>query len=179
MKKLLFGFVIITLAAFFYFWHMGAPQTAENIPTPTGTSFHPDASSGAFTIDGDKITLSKGVSIRNEGDGLTTETKLLDEQALGDINADGKEDVVVILSQYAGGSGTFIYAAAYVSGPVSYKGTEAIFLGDRIAPQSVSISNGVATVKYLDRKEDEPFAAEPTISVSKQFIFKSGAFVEK
>ncbi len=179
MKKFLLIIVLIALAIFFYLWHAGAPQEAENIEIPTGTTFHPDASSAAFTIEGDKITLSKGENETTDDNGFVSETKLLDERALGDLNNDGKEDVVVLLSQSGGGSGTFIYVAAYVSGPVSYKGSEAIFLGDRIAPQAVSITNGVATVKFLDRKENEPFAAEPTVSVSKQFIFKSGAFVEK
>ena len=81
--------------------------------------------------------------------------------------------------RYGSGSGTFIYAAAYLSGPVNYKGTEALFIGDRIAPQSVSISQGVVTVSYLDRKDDEPLSAEPTVSKNMQFVVRGGAFVER
>ena len=66
-----------------------------------------------------------------------------------------------------------------MSGPVNYKGSIATFLGDRVAPESISISKGVVTIKYLDRKEDEAFAAEPTVSVTKQFIYKNGELVEK
>ena len=107
------------------------------------------------------------------------ETVLLDQFAYGDINADGKEDAVFFLARYGGGSGTFIYLAAFVSGPVTYRGSEATFIGDRVSPQSISINNTTVTVKYLDRAADEPLAAEPTIQASKQFSYRVGGFEER
>ncbi len=107
------------------------------------------------------------------------ETTILDAKGSGDINNDGKQDAVVLLSQSGAGSGIFIYAAAYVSGPLNYKGSNAVFIGDRISPQSVSISNGIITIHYLDRKPDEPYAADPTIPTTKQLIYQNGELVEK
>ena len=132
-------------------------------------------------IDNESITLSAG---RNETQitptsALVEETVLLDKFAYGDVNADDKEDTALLLARYGGGSGTFIYVAVFVSGPVTYRGSDALFIGDRVAPQSISINNGIVTVDYLDRGPDEAFAAEPTIPTSKQFIYKNGEFVEK
>ena len=146
-----------------------------------GGVFHPDPSNATFIFDEEAITLSAG---RNEkkvlpGNTLVEETILLDKFAYGDINADGKEDTVLFLARYGAGSGTFIYLAAFVSGPVTYRGTEATFIGDRIAPQSVSINGGGVTVEYLDRGADEALAAEPTVATSKRFVYRAGEFQER
>ena len=106
------------------------------------------------------------------------EIRILDE-ASGDINADGKTDKAVILARSGGGSGVFIYVATYASAPVSYKGSNAVLLGDRVMPQSISISNGLVVVRYLDRNQDEPFSTTPTVEIEKEFIYKDGKLAEK
>ena len=148
-------------------------ETQDNA-NPT-SSFRPDASSAVFSFDEGEVTLSKGRSVSASGE----ETSLLEEKAHGDINNDGKEDTVVFLARSGGGSGIFIYTAAYVSGPVNYKGTNAVFLGDRVAPQSISIRNGNITVTFLDRGPDEAFAAEPTIETTKELVYRNGSLEEK
>ena len=159
--------------------HHDATSMATSTSTTVGAGFNPDASSATFTFDdGSKVTLSKGKGQSND-QGDNVQTTLLTVKGYGDLNGDGKNDAVLFLSQDGGGSGLFIYAAAFVSGPVGYKGTNAVFLGDRISPQSVSISHSVATVNYLDRKPDEPFSADPTVPTSKQFSYQNGQFVEK
>lgn len=173
MKKSLIIFVtviVIVAAGLFYF-----SRDNTNIKQDTNqvADFEPNPDNATFRFFDKTITLSEGKN--NEED---ISTQVLEQRASGDLNADGKSDTVVLLAQSGGGSGVFIYIAAYVSGPVSYKGTNVIFIGDRVYPQSVSISNGVVTLKYLDRKPDEPFAAEPTVLVSEQFVYKNGEFVE-
>ena len=133
----------------------------------------PDASNATFIIEGDSVTLRDGANLDND-----LETKILPLKASGDLNSDGKLDTAALLAQTAGGTGTFIYVGAYVSGPVSYKGTNAVFIGDRISPQSVSMSSSLITVKYLDRKEGESFADEPTVLVSKTFVYREGKLEE-
>lgn len=133
-----------------------------------------------FTFDDGSVTLSGGLGIKKDNEGGFSETvELLEERATGDLNADGKDDAIVLLARSGGGSGVFIYAAAYISGPVNYKGTNAIFLGDRISPQSIKIASGIATVNFLDRNPDEAFAAEPTVPRSQEFVYKDGAFRER
>lgn len=174
MKKLLI--IIILLAGLFFFFRNDEGDTGP-LPAQSDTTAI-DASNTTFSFDDGPVTLSNGNGVKtaDEDAGFSETVELLDERATGDLNADGKNDAVVLLARSGGGSGVFIYAAAYVSGPVNYKGTNAIFLGDRISPESVSIDNGIATVRYLDRSPDEAFAAEPTIETSEQFEYKDGAF---
>jgi hypothetical protein len=172
MKKILI-LILVILGVAFYFMRSDAPSQPEP-ETKKTESFKPDPSSATFTLDDGSITLSNGAY---EGD--TERAELLPKQASGDINSDGKEDTAVLLASSGGASGVFIYVAAYVSGPVSYKGSNAIFIGDRISPESISISNGVVTFSYLDRKADEPFSAEPTVRSVKQFVYKNGTLEEK
>lgn len=176
MKKLLVIIIILGALIFLYF---SSQKSGEVRPGEvTGEKFQPDPSNATFNFDDSSITLSNGKYEDSESESAE-EINILEEKATGDLNADGKEDTVLLLVRNGGGSGVFIYAAAYISGPISYKGSNAVFLGDRISPQSISISNGVATIKYLDREEGEPFAAEPTIPASKQFVYKNGEFVER
>ncbi len=161
MKKLIILVLIVTAAIFFFAQNNNVSVAPGNQAT-TDESFRPDLSNVAFS-----------------GLELEGEIILLEERAYGDINSDGKVDTVTFLAESGGGSGVFIYAAAYVSGPVNYKGSNVVFLGDRIAPKNISIKNGVITVSYLDRRDGEPFAAEPTMPVSKQFVYTNGELVEK
>lgn len=172
MKKLILLIVIAIIGLGFYF---SANKTEIN-PEDTAAvnSFKPDPGSATFTFDEGAVTLSNG---KSDEDGEQVE--LLEQKASGDLNKDGKEDTAVLLASSGGGSGVFIYVAAYVSGPVNYKGTNAIFVGDRISPESLSISNGVIIFNYLDREADEPFGAEPTVLTSKQFVYANGAIEEK
>ena len=176
MKKIIVIIVILVAAVLLYAMRdkptvgeVRTPQTSKN-----GT-FHPDPSSATFTFDDGPITLSME---RNES-ASGEETTLLNKFAYGDINADDKEDTALLLARYGDGAGTFIYLGTYVSGPVTYRGSKVIFIGDRIAPQSISINGGVVTVEYLDRRPDEALATEPTVPVSKQFVYRNGEFQEK
>ena len=182
MRKIVIIIVVIGALAILYAMRdSSSVKDADKTTTSKNSNFRPDPSNGTFMIDNESITLSAG---RNETQitptsALVEETVLLDKFAYGDVNADDKEDTALLLARYGGGSGTFIYVAVFVSGPVTYRGSDALFIGDRVAPQSISINNGIVTVDYLDRGPDEAFAAEPTIPTSKQFIYKNGEFVEK
>lgn len=176
MKKAVI--IIIILASILLLYTMRDKFPAKEASTPQVSEnglFRPDPSSATFTFDDGPITLSMG---RNEG-ASGEETILLNKFAYGDINADDKEDTALLLARYGGGSGTFIYLAAFVSGPVTYRGSKVIFIGDRIAPQSISIKQGIVTVEYLDRRPDEALATEPTVPVSKQFVYRNGEFQDK
>ena len=181
MRKIIVIVIILGIVVLFYTMRDKSP--AEEARTPQANenrTLRPDPSNATFIIDDEQIILSAG---RNErtiaGSAIIEETVLLDKFAYGDINADSKEDTILLLARYGAGSGIFIYLGAYVSGPVTYRGSKVTFIGDRIAPQSISMSGGTVTVEYLDRGPDEGFAAEPTIPVSKQFVYKNGEFQER
>lgn len=182
MKKLIIIVIILVAAGFFYF--MSGDSTDKKTGTPIVSDngvLRPDPSNATFVFEGESITLSGG---RNErpvapGSTLTEETMITDTIAYGDINADDKEDTVLLLARYGAGSGTFIYLGAYVSGPVTYRGSNTIFIGDRIAPEAIVISSDSITVEYLDRAPNDAFSAEPTVRTTKQFVYQAGELREK
>lgn len=182
MRKIIIILIILAAISFLFITRNTSPTDKIEAPTfGENGVFRPDPSSATFILEGEEVTLSAG---RNEsfiapGSALIEETVLMDKFAYGDINADGKEDTVLFLARYGSGSGTFIYLGAYVSGPVTYRGSKAFFIGDRVAPQPLSINQGIVTVEYLDRKAGEAFVAEPTIPVTKKFVYKNGEFQEK
>ena len=182
MKKVFIIIIVIATALFFYTMRDSTPLEKTVVPTENESEvFRPDPSSATFNIDDEVVILSAG---RNEkpitpGSKLMEETVLLEQFAYGDINSDDKEDTVLLLSRNGVGSGTFIYLAAYVSGPVTYKGSKAIFIGDRIIPQSISINQGIVTINYLDRKIEDSFNTAPSIPITKLFVFRNGEFQER
>ena len=184
MKKVIILVIIILVGGFLFYTQSDKFHTKTDTDTTTSNDkgdFHPDPSNATFIFDDGAVTLSGG---RKEvevapGSAFMEEFVLQDKFAYGDVNADGKEDTALLLVRYGAGSGTFIYTAVFVSGPVNYKGSNAMFIGDRISPQSISVESGVVTVKYLDRGPDEAFAAEPTIQTTKQFVYKNGELQEK
>lgn len=59
-----------------------------------------------------------------------------------------------------------------------YQGTNAVFLGDRIAPQSILIQNGQVVVNYADRKPGEPFTTAPSVGITKTLKVDNGMLAE-
>ena len=97
----------------------------------------------------------------------------------GDLNGDGKPDAGIMIVQEPGGSGTFYYVAAAVNTTSGAKGTNAILLGDRVAPQNIEITNGEIIANYADRKPGEPFTVQPSQGISKYLILNGDTLVEK
>lgn len=184
MKKP-FVLIIIILAAGLL-WYLVHKTTNTPIPT-TGTSTaqtstlaaHPDPKNASFQFEDSAVQLKDGVNQTPvEGSAMVERTELADVVGYGDLNNDSKEDTGVILIQSGGGTGIFFYVAGFASSPTGYKGTNALFLGDRISPKSITIKNGLMTVTYLDRKETDPFSTEPTIPTTKVFKFSKGNLVD-
>jgi hypothetical protein len=108
-----------------------------------------------------------------------TTTKIFGTPTMGDINGDGVEDAAVFLTQDNGGSGTFYYVAAAANTANGAEGTNAILLGDRIAPQTISIDNGVITVNYAERKPGDAMTTAPSVGVSKYLVYSNGTLSEQ
>ncbi len=133
-----------------------------------------------YTINGRQITLVNGVAEIEVAPGSATKEKirLFGEPTVGDINGDGVADAAVILEDDPGGSGTFYYVSAAVQVNGRYQGLNAILLGDRVAPQTLEISNGTIIANYADRNPGEPMTARPSLGVSKYIVLKDGKLVE-
>jgi hypothetical protein len=137
-----------------------------------------------YLIDGRAITLNNGLSSLPESDapGMkptpASVTSYFGNEAMGDLNGDGLPDVAFILTQTNSGTGIFYYVVAALKTATGYKGTNAILLGDRIAPQTTEIKDGRIVVNYADRKPTEPMVAQPSVGVTKYMKVVSGALVQ-
>ena len=140
-----------------------------------------------YIIDGETVTLVEGLS---ETEIIPDSASKIITQYFGnelpiDLNNDNREDRVFILTQETGGTGTFFYVVAVLNTEKDWKGTHALFLGDRIAPQTIEVNknpngNDVIAVKYLDRGIDEPMSTQPSIekTIWLQFDLESMSFAE-
>jgi heat shock protein HslJ len=133
-----------------------------------------------FEIDGKEITLRKGFADEKVSSGSTSKciTRYAGRNVTGDFNGDGLEDAVVILTRETGGSGTFYYAAAVLSSNEGYKGTNAIFLGDRINVESLDTTKGRICINYLEHSDSDPMTAKPSSKNTRYLEIKSGRLKE-
>lgn len=135
----------------------------------TSPSVVSDYKNTTYTIEGNPVTLVNGrAEVASVPDSASrTVTQYFGNDATGDLNGDGVPDVAFILTQSGGGSGTFYYVVAALKTSEGYYGTNALLLGDRIAPQTTEIRNGQVIVNYAERKAGEPMTMQPSVGVSK------------
>jgi len=133
-----------------------------------------------YTVEGKSVTLADGSAVSELAPGSASKlvTHYFGNEAGGDLNGDGVPDAAFLLTQTGGGSGTFYYVAAALKTANGYEGTNAIFLGDRIAPQTTAVKDGEITVNYADRNPDEPMTTAPSVGVSRHFRVEGGALIE-
>jgi len=134
-----------------------------------------DPLNAAYIIEGKEIHLHNGRFETEAAPGSATKirTAVFAEPVYGDMDGDGDEDAVLLLTQDPGGSGTFYYIAVAVNQSDGYRGTHAKLLGDRIAPQNITVRNGFITATYADRRPEEPMAALPSVAKSRYLILQN------
>lgn len=117
-----------------------------------------DHKNAEFIIEGEQVKL--GDAVRYFGNDLII-----------NLNDDGRDDVVFLITHEPGGSGIFYYAVAALNTEDGYVGSDGYFLGDRIAPQTIEVSQNprhvnVVVVNYVDRAPGEPMTAQPSVGKS-------------
>lgn len=125
----------------------------------------PDQKHATYIVEGKRVALGGAYSY-------------FGNEAVGDLNGDGKDDIAFLFVAQPGGSGSFYYVAVALAVQGGYRGTNAMLLGDRIAPQTTRIQDGVLTVNYADRKSGEPFSARPSVGISKFFRIRNDSLVQ-
>lgn len=168
--------------------------TSNRIPTALPAEISTQASgvevpadeslkNGTYVIDEKPITLVNGVAEIKAAPGSASKnvTRFFGDEVEVDLNADGLLDAAFLLQQETGGSGTFYYVVAAIKTGKGYLGTNAVFIGDRIAPQSLFVDPDKPSqviVSYADRNANEPMSSPPTVGVSRTFRFEHGLLVE-
>ena len=165
MKRASIGLIIVAVLAIA---GCRAPeQDAEagdrsSRPPAETTTFGRNAS---FTVNGTLVSLVDGVSsVPMENSASTTTTRYVGNEAEGDLNGDGQEDLAFWITQDAGGTGTFYYVVVALKNGQGYTTTNAFRVGDRITPQPMRIQRDARElhVNFLNRKEGEPMTTPPS-----------------
>ena len=183
-KKIVAGVVVgvlVVVGAGYFIYQAKAPVVVPEVlvvSEPKPTSDHKNAS---YDIDGKSVTLINGRA--ESALGVDSADKLVTQyfgnEVRADFNDDGHEDVAFLLTQNSGGSGTFYYVAVWLSVGDAYKGTNAILLGDRIAPQTTEWLDGEIVVNYAERKAGEAMTVSPSVGVSRYFQVADGVLIER
>jgi heat shock protein HslJ len=164
------GLVVIGLVVMVLRIQSGEPgvETLENVPHVTPPEHVSDKVTPedlTYRVAGKDVRLQASSST---GGGATeTVTGYFGNELTTDLNDDGTDDTVFFITEETGGTGVFYYVVAAVSTPTGYEGTEAVFIGDRIAPQAITNGdNGTIVVTYADRAPGEPFTTPPSMAKS-------------
>jgi hypothetical protein len=117
------------------------------------------------TIDKQDFALKDGVAElpAAPGSATTNTLRVVGDPVSGDANGDGRPDAALLLANDPGGSGTFYYAVLAVDDDGSFHATNAVALGDRIKPESVTFSDGSFLYSILERKPGESMDADPRL----------------
>lgn len=139
-----------------------------------------DPKNASYVIEGEVVTLVNGKAETPAAPGSASmvTTTMFGEPTKGELTGGAKTDAAVLLVRDTGGSGTFYYQAAAINGADGYTGTNAILLGDQIAPQTTEIREFIIIANYAERAEGEPMTAQPSVGVSKYFEVKGEVLVE-
>lgn len=172
-NKLIIAAVILAVLLFGGIYLYGTKDTAP-------AAYAVDPENASYTIESKAVQLTAGEASVEIVPGSASKaiTQIFGIPTSGDLNGDGKMDAAVMLTQSSGGSGTFYYVAAAINTGESTLGTNAILLGDRVAPQTLEVRDGQIIANYAERKPGEPMTAQPSVGVSKYFTVQNGILLE-
>ncbi len=122
-----------------------------------------------YLIDGERITLKDGVAEMEAAPGSASKVSVryFGNEVRHDFDADGREDVAFLITMETGGTGLFYYVVAALNTERGYIGSQALYVGDRIAPQPTTMGTGnIIIVNYADRAPGESFAVQPSVGKS-------------
>ncbi|MFA6463514.1 MAG: hypothetical protein WCV55_00735 [Candidatus Paceibacterota bacterium] len=130
-----------------------------------------DFKNTSYSIEGQVVTLQNGLAETEilPGSASKKTTKYFGNELKTDLDGDGLQDVAFLLTQNSSGSGTFYYVVVALNTKDGYVGTNAILLGDRIAPQTTEFKDGKIVVNFAERLPNEPMTAKLSRGVSKYF----------
>lgn len=155
-------------------YFLGASQTveqAEIVQVAGGNNYK----NGTYVLGDMLVTLEDGINETPTGEDSSTmiTTRYFGNELFKDLDGDGREDVVFLMTQEGGGSGTFFYAVAALNTESGYIGSRGVLLGDRIAPQTIESGEGAQViVNYADRAVDEPMTTAPSVGKSMRLLFE-------
>lgn len=152
-----------------------SPTPAQEPTEIPAQEFATDPLNATYSIEGRTVRLQDGRSERSitPHSATTMKTVVYGKPVYGDLDGDGQKDAAILLIHDPGGSGTFFYVAGALIINGAFRGTNAVWLGDRITPPDLQIRNGILIVRYADRGHGEPMVTTPTVPMANYLILKN------
>lgn len=168
MKKIILGVlaIIVVLVVVFYAFN----SYIYNKKQAPGVV---DYKNAEYRIGGTSVKLKDGFAEIEAAPGSASKITIryFGNEFATDLNNDGRQDLVFLLTQVTGGSGIFYYAVAALNTDSGYVGSDGYLLGDRISPQTIEMSpnvkhKNVIVVNYADRAAGTSMTTQPSVGKS-------------
>lgn len=160
-KPVLVGLLIASVAAL-----AGLFMVMRSVIDHAGEQSAPEAVRNiTVTLDGQAFTLKDGVAAIPAAPGSAAQNtvRIVGDPVVGDATGEGEQDAALLIQNDPGGSGTFYYAVLAINHGGAYQATNAVSLGDRIAPEGIDFTNGHFVYRFLDRNSGSSMADKPTV----------------
>ncbi len=119
------------------------------------TGISTDYKKATYTISGEKINLGVGTIGQDKFNYFGNEVRV-------DLNSDGLEDFAFLITQETEAGNIFYFVVAAIKTKEGYVGSEGVLLGDRIAPQTTEVRDGLVLVNYAVRPAGENTPTSPS-----------------
>jgi len=123
-----------------------------------------------------RVTLEEGVyeyTYPGSASGVTVQLVALTP---GDLDGDQQADAAAVLTVETGGTGTFVYLVAVLSGSDGLRQGGLAFLGDRVQVRRISIQDGAIHIQRSAHAPDDPMCC-PSLEISESYTLTGDMLV--
>ena len=155
-----------------------APVLEASPPPPTSTSIPEEAkeilnakyqlgATDALRV----VQLTDGTFEQGSSGGTdSVSVSVTDFVAVGDLNADGTNEVATLVSENYGGSGVFVFLAVYTNDNGTLTFQSSTMVDDRPQLQALSIENGEIFLEAVIHGQDDPMCC-PALRTTRHYRF--------
>ena len=164
MKKIIYvAILLVVLGGGFYILNNYVYQEKQGGELPK------DFKEVTFYVSGEEVALVNGEvkAVTALGGDSETTIRYFGNEVEHDIDGDGENDVVFLITQDAEEIGTFFYAVGALKRTDGYLGTHAVYIGEGVVPQTTEKGEGrQVVVNYVERAPGALSSAQPSVGRS-------------
>lgn len=179
-KKLFILVLVVIILATLYWAYKTNPKQKNGEQNNDVMSFVANPKNCSYRINKQNIQLVNGYAEEDVAPNSITKTitRYFGNEVSADFNNDGTLDTAFILTQSLGDATPFYYLAVALSDKGRCRGSNAVLLGDRIAPRTTEFINGNITANYITRDANETMTETPSIGASRYFQISGDTLIE-
>ncbi len=157
------------------------PEDIDVEEPPRKLVFVDDYLNGSYLVGNNEYQLTEG-KFENEiteESALKEVVKIVGNPIKKDLNSDGKEDYVFLITDNFAGSGLYYFVTSAISRNDKFFGTNSVLLGNMISPTTLKIVENEIVVNYLDRELTDLPSKKPYVQRVKTIILNDEELEEK